>query len=198
MYSRLPTFVLGFHGCDKETAHKIINQQDRHLRYSKQDYDWLGHGIYFWENNPERALDFANEKKRRNEIKDPAVVGAIINLGYCCNLLDKTYIGHLKEAYTTYETLYNEGLIDKIKENSSDPDSLKRYKDCAVIQLMHALVDKQNISFDSVRGCFPEGTELYPGAGFREKNHIQLCIKNPNCIKGYFIPLDLDKKYPQT
>jgi len=35
---------------------------------------------------------------------------------------------------------------------------------------------------------FPEGKELYKGAGFREKNHIQLCVVNPNCIMGYFEP----------
>ena len=29
---------------------------------------------------------------------------------------------------------------------------------------------------------------LYDGAGFLDKTHIQICIRNPNCIKGYFIP----------
>jgi len=27
-----------------------------------------------------------------------------------------------------------------------------------------------------------------PGAGFKEKNHIQICVRNRNCIKGYFLP----------
>lgn len=39
---------------------------------------------------------------------------------------------------------------------------------------------------DTVRGMFPEGNELYKGAGFRSKNHIQLCVVNPNSIIGYF------------
>ena len=41
---------------------------------------------------------------------------------------------------------------------------------------------------DSVRGMFTEGRKLYAGAGFREKNHIQLCTMNPNSIVGYFDP----------
>ena len=41
---------------------------------------------------------------------------------------------------------------------------------------------------DSVRGMSPEGNELYPGAGFLNQNHIQLCIINPNSIIGYFEP----------
>jgi hypothetical protein len=44
--------------------------------------------------------------------------------------------------------------------------------------------------FDSVRGVFIEGQPLYPGAGFHDKNHIQICIRNPNCIKGLFLPRD--------
>ncbi len=35
---------------------------------------------------------------------------------------------------------------------------------------------------------FPEGNPLYDGAGFRDKNHIQICIRNQNCIKAIFDP----------
>lgn len=50
--------------------------------------------------------------------------------------------------------------------------------------------------YDSVRGVFLEGGELYPDAGFREKNHIQICVRNNNCIKGFFIPKNMDDNYP--
>lgn len=49
--------------------------------------------------------------------------------------------------------------------------------------------------YDSVRGVFPEGGEVYPGSGFVDKTHIQICIVNPNCIKGYFNPIPYNKKY---
>jgi hypothetical protein len=29
------------------------------LRASQNTYDWLGHGIYFWEYNPRRAIQYA-------------------------------------------------------------------------------------------------------------------------------------------
>lgn len=51
-------------------------------------------------------------------------------------------------------------------------------------------------AYDSVRGVFWEGKPLYPNAGFAEKNHIQICVCNPNCIKGYFLPRGIDKAYP--
>lgn len=69
------------------------------------------------------------------------------------------------------------------------PEFLIRKLDCAVIQTAHQ-ISKQAVgsSYDSVRGVFWEGKPLYKGAGFKEKNHIQICVCNPNCIKGYFRP----------
>lgn len=75
-------------------------------------------------------------------------------------------------------------------------DRILRKLDCAVISTLHELTHKAGLpAFDSVRGVFWEGSELYPGAGFREKNHIQIAIINPNCIKGFFLPREVDAKY---
>lgn len=42
--------------------------------------------------------------------------------------------------------------------------------------------------FDSTRGVFTEGGAAYKGAGIFEKSHIQICIRNFNNIKGFFLP----------
>lgn len=99
MYSTRSNLLLGFHGCEESEQLKLISDPS-YKRSSSESYDWLGHGMYFWENNPERAR--------------------------------------------------------------------------------HA--------FDSVRAAFIEGDKIYPGAGFNEKTHLQICILNPNCIKGFFKP----------
>lgn len=76
-------------------------------------------------------------------------------------------------------------------------DLLLRKLDCAVIETMHKINRYANKgAFDSVRGVFWEGKPLYPNAGFAEKNHIQICVCNPNCIKGYFLPREINVKYP--
>ena len=41
-------------------------------------------------------------------------------------------------------------------------------------------------SYDTVFGVFDEGAAAYPGAGFKEKTHIQLTVRNPDVIIGYF------------
>ena len=45
------------------------------------------------------------------------------------------------------------------------------------------------------KGTAEEGDEIYENAGFRKENHIQLCIKNPNCIIGYFRPKSMNSHY---
>lgn len=54
MYSNLPNLIIGFHGCDKSTADSIILGEIQ-LKESKNKYDWLGNGMYFWEQNLSRA-----------------------------------------------------------------------------------------------------------------------------------------------
>lgn len=43
--------VIGYHGCDREVAMAVVTRRVE-LRSSNNDYDWLGHGIYYWEDDP--------------------------------------------------------------------------------------------------------------------------------------------------
>ena len=80
-----PFQITGFHSCDREVGLKIINGKDQLVK-SENTWDWLGPGVYFWEQNPQRALqyakDCANGKQKNNgNTKNPFVLGAIIELG---------------------------------------------------------------------------------------------------------------------
>lgn len=190
MYHKQSGLILGFHGCDIKTQKAILNSKSTHLEPSTNDYDWLGNGIYFWENSPVRALQFAREKKQRQpeEIKTPAVLGAVIDLGNCLDLLDAENADLVKSAYHDLKAIYKQsGLslpVNKAFENQGQFNLLLRPLDCLVLE--HLL---KGIQFDSVRGLFPEGEPLYNGSGFRSKDHIQICVRNPvSCIKGYFLP----------
>lgn len=192
MYATLPSFVLGFHGCDRSVMRSVLNGEDV-LTPSENSYDWLGHGIYFWENSPQRAIEFACDLNIRNKakIKDPACIGAVIDLGRCLNLLDSASLEIVREGY---DILQNSSRLagtelPRNKLRNSSGDLLMRYLDCAVIETVHASIEERDEpAYDSVRGAFWEGEELYPSAGFKEKNHIQICVRNPNCIKGFFLP----------
>ena len=198
MYTTKSGLILGFHGCDKKIAQDIVLQKIE-FKSSANKYDWLGKGMYFWENNPLRALDFItnlynNPQKNKTKIDTPAIVGAIIDLGHCLDLTDYYGIKVLKEAYEYYEDLSKVSGWKILKNSnpkalSDNSDNLWRQLDCAVINAYHQFrADNSLPPFDSVRGVFVEGNEIYPTAGFRDKTHIQLSIINPNCIKGFFLP----------
>ncbi|MCK9159021.1 MAG: hypothetical protein WCR45_11865 [Bacteroidaceae bacterium] len=286
LYSKRPNLVLGFHGCDKSIVDKVINGEKTLIK-SGNEYDWLGGGIYFWQNSKDRALEYATRAKERktSKIKEPAVIGAILDLGLCLDLLDYEHLQEVKSAYSFFNKKAK-GLLPENKMKDSGIPML-RYLDKAVIQTVHTIREVQynelvklesllrtfvylitlssiqkddtekilkcfedilkifkskgyesfidekrkkifidilahlnkNLkktslseieklaneirmksllfqSYDSVRSTFLEGESLYENAGFREKNHIQICIRNMNCIKGYFLPKNMDECYP--
>jgi len=181
-YEFLPSFLLGFHGTDQETAEKVLAGEEP-LLPSKNSYDWLGHGIYFWEYSPQRAIEFAGAKYDHS-----VVIGAIIDPGFCLNLLEASALRQLKE---TYKLLVDEGGV--LPANVGGFDKLQRHLDCAVIESLHTLRDASADTlkpYDTVRGAFWEGEELYPNAGFKEKNHVQIVVRNQDSIKGYFRVID--------
>ena len=91
MHRLTSSFVLGYHGCDRAVDEKVL--QGEKFSLSQNDYDWLGHGAYFWEANPLRGLEFAKElQTRRTNIAEPYVVGAVIDLGFCLDLTTSTGI----------------------------------------------------------------------------------------------------------
>jgi len=92
MHDYQPFSVIGFHSCDKDVGLRVLNGHDE-LLPSQNSWDWLGEGIYFWEQNPLRALEYAIENAERRQfnktpISAPFVLGAIIDLGNCLNLVE--------------------------------------------------------------------------------------------------------------
>lgn len=146
--------VIGYHGCDRSIAEEVI-LQNTGLEKSRNKYDWLGEGIYFWEHGPQRALDWAIEQKRRAEkagrtdgVKDPYVLGAYISLGACFDLLDSEHTDQLQIFYDNFVgDLESIGITD-LPENKSaypnDHDLLLRKLDCAVINHGLNFLDEKN------------------------------------------------------
>jgi hypothetical protein len=169
------------------------------LSPSENDYDWLGHGVYFWEHNAQRAYEFAcgiRDKPRhgKHAVRKPAVVGAIIELGFCLNLLDGQSIELVQRAHADLVHLHEEAN-EPLPRNEGGTDRLKRTLDCAVIELLHAArLERNEDAFDSVRAAFIEGNPVYENAGFYLRSHIQICVRKAACIKGYFRPLDVSGK----
>lgn len=203
MYDVRPNIIIGFHGCDLDIRNKLVNYPDQ-IEISTKPHDWLGHGMYFWENNYTRAMEWAEERVRAGKIKQAAVLGAVLQLGRCCDFLDSKFTAMVSKFYdaTAEEYLKTGKTMPENLDSKEDRHNQKlvRLLDCTVIENMHKLTTaryKKDIAekgysdspiFDSTRGAFYEGGPAFKGAGIAQKSHIQVCIRNKNCIKGFFIP----------
>lgn len=187
--------LIGYHGCDITTAYDVV--LGNNLKPSKNTYDWLGNGIYFWEDDIERAYDWAkyvskNPKLFHSKIEQPCVVGAIIELKNHLDLTISSARQVVREAYNNISEIYTQkGLsLPKNRKATKGDDYLKvRELDCLVINSINEFRKaKKEPLIDVIRAPFLEGEPLYTGASFMNETHVQICVKDSAAIRGYFIP----------
>lgn len=100
-------------------------------------------------------------KLTNGKIRKPFVLGAIIDLGLCCNLHDQDTLDELRASYSLMkQSLDKLGL--PVPKNSGGTDRLLRYLDCAVINALHVYRKKSRLPpYQTVRATFHEGGALY-------------------------------------
>lgn len=194
---RTRTWVLGYHGCGREVGEAVLAGK-RVLRASDNNWDWLGTGIYFWENSARRALEWANVAHENPRVvgarvKKPFVIGAIIDLGNCLDLLEAASIRIVEESYGELQQTFAAAESPMPMNSGRAPDRVLRRLDCAVINYVHDTRERDGEpAFDSVRAVFVEGERLYDNAGFHSRSHIQLCVRSEPQIVGYFRVRDIE------
>ncbi|MCG8423359.1 MAG: hypothetical protein MJE77_36125 [Proteobacteria bacterium] len=186
--------VVGYRGCDCRTAERVLLRGE-HLRKSRNAYDWLGEGIYFWEHGYQRAAEFAQWKKTRGEIEDPVVIGAYIHLGRCFDLTDTWATSRLSDYYDLMRESFEQQerpMPQNRPAGVDDFDLVLRDLDCAVLNIALRMLDEkvgaERTYFQTVRGAFVEGEPAYQGACIHAKTHVQISVREQSCILGYFQP----------
>lgn len=106
LYQTQPSFVLGFHGTEKALVDRCMADGTKHLASSEGRYEWLGHGIYFWENDPQRGLEWATDGNAKKKIQEPDIVGAVLDLGYCLDLTTRIGLDEVNAAYMLLKESY--------------------------------------------------------------------------------------------
>jgi hypothetical protein len=170
-----PRVVLGYHGCDPAFADGLISGDIpiADWRPSRNPYDWLGDGIYFWEHAPARAREWGQG----------GVVGAVLQLGLCLDLTDTAYTQLLELTHNKLRATY---LAQKrrLPQNRGK----RRELDQLVINELVAQADAQIGAFQSVRCPFLEGEPAFPGSAILRESHIQIAVRDRDCIAGVYRP----------
>jgi hypothetical protein len=200
--------VIGYHGTNLSSALRIVNRIEG-FRWSRRNFDWLGHGIYFWEYAPEQAMKFAQIRKRQFQKKpDPtleerkkatepiAVVASMIRLGFCFDLLDPFNVKFLEDLFEDYRE-------SKEIEGETLPKNNRRWRklDCAVLEYAYQAISESadRPSVDTARGVYvPTGgnTRIWKSSWISRDTHIQLSVRNPASILGTWLyyPANLEAR----
>jgi hypothetical protein len=178
--------VVGYHGCDAQVAARLL--EGAPFVPSTNDYDWLGHGIYFWEYGPDRAARFALEQQRRGKVQVPAVVGVVVRLGTCFDLLDTRFTADLAQAYARWAALLRAQHRPLPSNTGRDPDRKLRRRDCAALNWYLAAAAATGTVYDTVRCAFVEGVPVFEGSAIHHETHLQVAVRNPRCIVRVFDP----------
>lgn len=167
-YDRL---VVGFHGTRRKTAEQLV--AGKTFGASTNADDWLGHGIYFWEYAPQQAWWWAE----RRYGADAAVVGALVRLGRCFDLLDPENTPVLQAAHSQLL-----GALDSLDAQVPENANNHKYLDCAVFNYLCKMQADAGTEFDSIRSVFVPfvGGKLprvWTRSGVFAGAHIQICVR---------------------
>ena len=167
--------IYGYHGTSQTKAANILKHR---FRASDNDYDWLGTGIYFFQDAPLRARQWATQQHPDN----PAVIRSLIRLDNCIDLFDIGWQPLLKNVYNSFVEQYRETNRPLPKQQ---PDRSKAHRlDCAFFNYSIEFIAPQGQNIDGVRAAFMEGERLFPDSAVFELAHVQIAIRNPELIKG--------------
>jgi hypothetical protein len=194
--------TLAYHGCDITVRDRLVKGALAHLTPSANRYDWLGDGVYFFEGDAERALNFAQASQRQasklysaRPIVSPAVVGAVLCTSRCW---DMTTMTGRREYQVAFEELRQSQELNgrpmpiNRPADGEDESILLRGLDCATFNMGHRIRARDGLpAHQLVRAAFYQGRPVVDSSEFRSGTHLQLALVDPECLIGWFLPREL-------
>ena len=164
--NRSPLPIAGFHGTTKQAAELILNGN---FIPSRNRYDWLGDGVYFFQDAPMRAWDWARE----NHGSEAAVVGAELLLVDCIDMLDTAWTNVMTRAYDRFLEYHKRAGFD-FPTQTQGAHRLDR----EVVNYTIGVLAERGMTIRCVRASFEEGRPVYPDSAFYDRSHVQIAIRD--------------------
>ncbi|ESY21400.1 hypothetical protein [Mesorhizobium sp. LNJC394B00] len=163
--------AIGQHGTSLAAAGSIIRDG---FHPSSKPEDWLGDGVYFFQDAPQRAREWAIS--RYND--DAAVVEASIDLTNFLDLLDIEWTNWLAEVHDQY--------VAKLKAEGTALPTQKggaHRLDRAVLNYAVDVLKASGIEIAGIRGAFTEGSAIFPNSALFNRSHVQIAVRDLAAIK---------------
>lgn len=184
--------VIGYHGTLLASAQALADRRFDPAKGSARPR-WLGSGLYFFEENAQLATFYALKRQIKHQ-QPGAVLKARIDLGSC---LDLSHDFGQRIARQAYTVLRREGVLDALdgpKQKSLEIHKGQvragytgEWKDYGINALDHAVIERaigvamemHGLKFETVRGLFIDGGELYDTSWLFDLAHIAIAVRNP-------------------
>lgn len=177
--------IRALHATTQDIATTILQEG---FKNSQNSYDWLGSGIYFFQEAPNFAYHWATQDRKEGQLDDVALIAADIDVTGFIDLLDYEWGGTLKD---TYRSLDEQGDPDfrKVQERQQEfvLGSDKRqghWLDRYVLEASVTMLEANDIYITGIRSAFWEGSRLYPKSHLMDRQHIQIAVREVSAIKN--------------
>lgn len=175
--------LVGFHTTEFDVADSVVNKNIR-IDGNRDEKEWLGKGVYVWPDSVEMALAWVRIGVANKWLKSPAIIKYDIDPGLCLDVNNEKNYAELREAYNYLKDAHSKLNSDMpVNERILNGVPINRFLDCFVIETVDFLRRVKKLPrYDTVKGMFEDGQPVFPGAAVKDKTHIQMAVRNHNCL----------------
>ncbi len=165
-----------YHGTSLALAHEILREG---FKPSVKAIEWLGTGIYFWQEALNWAAVWAESRRQAEGLGGKiAVVAAEVSLRDCLDLCDSYWSQKMDAASSEF--------LDEVAPRGlrNNPETGENLLDCAFFNFVVQQYKERGIEFKSVRAPCMTGRPLFEGSPIYTLGHIQLAVRDPSVIQS--------------
>jgi hypothetical protein len=174
--------VTGYHGTTQQRAEQILSHG---FRLSTNPWEWLGDGVYFWQDAPTRAVVWSEEWSKRSlaGTGDLAVLRCTLRLEDCLDLLDVKFSDVIRELSGDFlQLLQSKPNVPKLVNYRTGAKRGRHELDAAFFNYLVAYLAEKNFAVRCLRAAISEGEPILPGSPICYRSHVQICIRDVNLI----------------
>lgn len=155
---------IAYHGHTQSVIDKVIERG--YFNFSDDDWEWLGTGAYFFEEDIQQAKSWCI---RKNNYTNWSIIKAEIKTNRMINLVDTNHFNKFKN------------FVSLIRERYKKTGGLKKVTNKLIFDILYRLEE-----YDAVRHVFRVGEDadkIFPTQVNRMQ--VQVCVRNHECIENF-------------
>lgn len=168
-------FAYGYHATSRPAANEIIRSG---FVASRNDYDWIGCGVYFFQDAPMYARDWCTNYRRTERVglEDCVVLRCEVRYRDWIDLCDSAWMSQLR------------GMADLVPAGiTQDPflsgaSATRHWFDYQLIELTVDALEQKGVSVRAVRSPFLEGMPVAANSHFHDCQHVQIAVRDTSIL----------------